>query len=153
MNESTTDSLIHSKENQSANLADVLREVGVFVLSTAKRAQLATTLLAAGLGVQSVREIAAFIAESEPEGPQQRRYLAALLSDTAKAREAADNIEAFRLSQSGRLPAMQNMQPPEHATWRGPTSEDRELPDVPLEGSRFQRDYEMRKAARERETS
>lgn len=102
--ESVNDSAVPGREERRADLADVLLSLGVYVLSTAKRQATAAALLAAGVTEEQVRDIAAFISESEPEGPTQRKYLVAILANPDRAKDAANGTASFRLAQSGRLP-------------------------------------------------
>lgn len=69
---------------------------GVFVLAAARRRACALGLSTAGLTTVDVADLAAFIANCEPDESRQRKYLAATLSDPERATEAVKDMQQWR---------------------------------------------------------
>lgn len=85
-----------SSQKAETQLASTLRDLGVFLLAPPKRSSVAAALADAGVTAQDVLDIAAFVAESEPDGAKQRRYLASVLVKPKATRQALDDLHAFR---------------------------------------------------------
>lgn len=83
-------------ESDGTSIASTLLELGVFILAPAKMRATATTLAAAGVEPQQLRELAAFIAEAEDDAGKQRKYLASILVDSARTKEALGNVAAHK---------------------------------------------------------
>jgi len=81
---------------QGASLASTLRDLGVFLLAPSTREATASALEAAGLTRADLLDLAAFVAESEPDGGKRRRYLGRVLSDAGVARRAIDDVRAHQ---------------------------------------------------------
>ena len=96
-------------------LASTLVALGVFCLSTAKRTEIASRLAALGVQPAQLEQLDAYIRESEPNAGQARRYLAAIIGDEAKLRDALDGLRA-------------------HLTARAPTKREGppHVPNLPL---------------------
>lgn len=76
-------------------LASTLLALGVFCLSTAKRLEVAARLQSLTVGNQQLLDLDSYIRESEPDVGKSRRYLAALLGDDAKLRDALGGLAAY----------------------------------------------------------
>ena len=89
------DTHAHTPEVQVVQLASTLLALGVFCLSTAKRLEVAARLAALTVDTQQLVDLDGYIRESEPDTGKSRRYLAALLGDDAKLRDALGGLAAY----------------------------------------------------------
>lgn len=80
-------------------MASVLLELGVFVLAPERRLAIAKALLEHGAAEGDVRMLASFLRESEPDEAKSRRYLATVLSDSARMRQGFVDLAEFRSAQ------------------------------------------------------
>lgn len=87
---------------REASLASTLRDLGVFLLAPSMREATAAALKAAGLTDADLLDLAAFVAESEPDGGKRRRYLGRVLSDAGVARRAIDDVRAHQAHETAR---------------------------------------------------
>ena len=90
------------QSTEGTTLASTLTELGVFLMAPAKQRATAAQLAGAGVTADHLRLISDFVAESEPDAGQRRRYLAAVLVDVARTKEALANIETHRASATPR---------------------------------------------------
>lgn len=90
-----SDTQTHTPEVQVVQLASTLLALGVFCLSTAKRLEVAARLQSLTVGNQQLLDLDSYIRESEPDVGKSRRYLAALLGDDAKLRDALGGLAAY----------------------------------------------------------
>jgi len=74
----------------------------VFLLAPARRAQIVAGLTAAGIGCDEIRELAEFVAGSEPDPVKRRRYLGSVLADPTVAKGALADIAAYRKAEEAR---------------------------------------------------
>ena len=88
-------------EGESA-VAVLVRDLGVFLLAPARRAQVVADLTAAGIGCDEIRELAEFIAGSEPDPTKRCRYLGSVLADPTVAKGALADIAAYRRAEAAR---------------------------------------------------
>jgi len=79
-----------------AAVADLLHAEGVLVLSTAKRLAVSAEVVKDGFTLDDIRRVIAFMKESEPDPSNQRRYLAGILQDATRRKEAVENVRKFR---------------------------------------------------------
>lgn len=87
----------------AAAIAALLMDEGILVLSTQRRLACGTSLAADGYSLDDIRLVIEFMKESEPEPSNQRRYLAGILQDPAKRKEAIENVRKFRSSETKKL--------------------------------------------------
>ena len=102
MNEGVTGFCVPETEGQGAQLVQAMVQWGVFLLSPQRRDELATTLAKAGVTATQVHAVAAFVAESEPEPVNHRRYLAALLSDQDRLQRAISDLGSYHQAKADR---------------------------------------------------
>lgn len=114
MNEGTN-SFVLSLQN-GEGVGTVLVEFGVFALSTARRS--AAEAVCAAVRVQPVelRDLLGYIREGEPVEGTARRYMAAIVSDETKLRDAVEGLRAFRRAQA----AMARVTKPQEPEDTGP---------------------------------
>ena len=84
-------------------IAEAMRDLGVFLLAPPRRLQVARELAEAGLTGEQVRQLAEWSDQNEPDRAKSRRYLAKVLIDPTVARLAVDDLEAFRRAEAARL--------------------------------------------------
>lgn len=82
-------------------LADGLRDLGLFVLSGQAREEAAETCAANGVTLRHVEDLLAFVGEVE-DSPKARRVVAGMLCDGAKLRRAVADLHAFRAAEKKR---------------------------------------------------
>ena len=85
-------SLPPPQREEGATLASTLLALGVFILAPAKLRATASALAGAGVEPQQLIDLAQFIAEAEDDAGKQRKYLASVLVDTARTKEALANV-------------------------------------------------------------
>lgn len=93
--EETGSSLSQTRTAGTVTLADVLLESGVYLLSRERRLAVAAELDAAGITVEQVRRVAAWIEAGEPDPIKARRYLAATVAKVGDFREAAEAVAEY----------------------------------------------------------
>lgn len=74
----------------------------MFLLAPARRAQIVADLTAAGIGCDEIRELAEFVAGSEPDPTKRCRYLGSVLADPTIAKGALADIAAYRKAEAAR---------------------------------------------------
>lgn len=89
----------------TVTLADVLLAAGVFLLSKARRQAIAAELEAAGVTVEDLRRVAAWIEDGEPDPATARRYLASVVQKPEHFREAAAAVAEYERRQQLRRDA------------------------------------------------
>lgn len=93
--EEAVSSLSQTRTAGTVTLADVLLEAGVYLLSRDPRLAVAAELDAAGVTVEQLRAVAAWIEAGEPDATKARRYLAAVASKVDQFREAAEAVAEY----------------------------------------------------------
>lgn len=81
------------------SLRDALCRNGVFVLSPAKQLSTAAELAAAGVQPRDIESLRTFLAAGEENEGAMRRYLAAVLADPERAKEALEGLSKWRSRQ------------------------------------------------------
>ncbi len=98
LNEGVNDSFAHSFQN-GEGVDSVLLSHGVFALSPAKRKQVDESATQLQVGWEELRDLLAHIRDGEPNEGTARRYMAAIVSDPIRFRDAIDGLRAFKRAQ------------------------------------------------------
>ncbi len=80
----------------AGTLADALLTAGVLLLAPPKRLQVAEQLAAAGVTVDDLELLRAYIGSNEPDEALARRYLCSIVMDPKRTREALDGLREFQ---------------------------------------------------------
>lgn len=98
-----------SQTGAAASVADTLVALGVFVLHPARLRAVAASLSGAGIEGSQLRDLDAYLKETEEDGGKVRKYLATILSDPARAIESIQGLAAHRAASDGGPPHIPNM--------------------------------------------
>lgn len=102
MNEGTN-SLVRSFQNgegvDSVLLDSVLLSFGVFALSPSKRLQVAENARQLLIEAAELHDLLVYIRDGEPNEGLARRYMAAIVADPIRFRDAVEGLRAFRRAQ------------------------------------------------------
>lgn len=84
------------QSGEGNSLASTLLALGVFVLAPARMRATATALSGADITSEQIRDLAAFLAETEADVGKQRKYLASILVDVGRTAAALKNLSDHR---------------------------------------------------------
>lgn len=83
----------------AGTLADVLVTAGILLLAPERRMAVAETLAAGGVTLEDVQLLRAYIEENERDQATARRYLAAIVSDLKRCKDALAGLREYRRRQ------------------------------------------------------